>query len=64
MNDENFGGMSLAGIVRREDIDPHNVVTSERDCRTDGHRKTQAGHVRDSYKRGWLHQAYDRFAPF
>ena len=53
----------VAGIVRREDISPSNRVTSNAiaDLMVDmGSR----GHVRDAYKRGWLHRFYDRFALF
>jgi flagellar L-ring protein FlgH len=55
--------VSLMGIVRREDIDPRNRVTSDSFAQLSVHRNTD-GHVRDSYKRGWLHRLYDRFAPF
>jgi flagellar L-ring protein FlgH len=55
--------MSLSGIVRREDIAPNNVVLSERIAELMV-TKNEAGHVRDAYKRGWLHRVYDRFAPF
>lgn len=53
----------VAGIVRREDIDPRNRVTSDAlaDSIVD---LGSSGHVHDSYKRGWLHKLYDRVAPF
>ena len=53
---------SLTGIVRREDVAPDNTVLSERiiELQID---KREAGHVYDSYKRGWLLRAMDRFKP-
>jgi flagellar L-ring protein precursor FlgH len=55
--------MSLSGIVRPEDVAPNNVVLSERIAELMV-TKHDDGHVRDSYRRGWLHKVYDRFAPF
>jgi flagellar L-ring protein precursor FlgH len=54
---------SVTGIVRREDIDPRNRITSDAIAQVQVFRRT-VGHVRDAYKRGWLHRLYDRFAPF
>jgi flagellar L-ring protein precursor FlgH len=61
-NDETLVA-SITGIVRREDVDPRNRVTSDAIAELDVSLNS-AGHVRDSYKRGWLHKLYDRFAPF
>jgi flagellar L-ring protein FlgH len=61
-DDEGFEAW-LTGIVRREDIDPRNRVTSDAIAELSVGRTT-VGHVRDSYRRGWLHKLYDRFAPF
>ncbi|MEX2137918.1 MAG: flagellar basal body L-ring protein FlgH [Pirellulales bacterium] len=61
-NDETLEA-SVAGIVRPEDINPGNRVTSDA-LAEPMIELYSAGHVRDSYRRGWLHKAYDRFAPF
>lgn len=61
--DDEIWENSLTGIVRREDIDPRNRITSDAIAELSIHRRT-VGHVRDSYKRGWLHRVYDRIAPF
>jgi flagellar L-ring protein precursor FlgH len=53
----------VAGIVRREDISPSNRVTSDAIAELVVDMGS-SGHVRDAYKRGWLHRIYDRFAPF
>ncbi len=54
---------SLTGICRQEDIGPDNVILSRNiiDLRID---KQELGHVRDSYKRGWITRFIDRFNPF
>jgi flagellar L-ring protein precursor FlgH len=61
--DDEIWENALTGVVRREDVDPRNRVTSDVVAELNIERRT-LGHVRDSYKRGWLHKAYDRFAPF
>lgn len=53
----------LTGMVRPQDIDPRNRVTSDA-LGSPQIKVKSSGHVRDSYKRGWLHKLYDRFAPF
>jgi len=53
----------LTGMVRPQDIDPRNRVTSDALASPQITVKS-SGHVRDSYRRGWLHRLYDRFAPF
>ena len=62
-DDDEILEASLTGIVRREDITPNNRVTSDAIAELSVYRRS-VGHVRDSYRRGWLHKAYDRFAPF
>lgn len=54
---------SLTGRVRQEDIGPDNVVlsTAISDLKI---VKNEGGHVRDSYKRGWLHRFLDSVTPF
>lgn len=53
----------LSGIVRPEDVLPNNTVLSERiaELRID---KKEAGHIRDSYRRGWFVKWLDRVRPF
>jgi flagellar L-ring protein precursor FlgH len=55
--------VSLAGVCRREDIGPDNVVLS-RNVAELLITKRERGHVRDGYKRGWLLQWIDEFHPF
>jgi flagellar L-ring protein precursor FlgH len=62
-NNDEITEAALTGIIRREDIDPRNRVTSDAIANAQIFFNT-SGHVRDSYKRGWLHKLYDRFAPF
>jgi flagellar L-ring protein FlgH len=62
-DDDEILEASLTGIVRREDITPNNRVTSDAIAELSVYRRS-VGHVRDSYRRGWLHKFYDRFAPF
>lgn len=54
---------SLTGTVRAEDIPPNNVVLSEKLAELTINRRT-VGHVRDSYKRGWLTRFWDGVNPF
>ena len=54
---------SLTGTVRAEDIPPNNVVLSEKLAELSINRRT-VGHVRDSYKRGWLTRFWDGVNPF
>lgn len=61
--DDEIWENSLTGIVRREDVDPRNRVTSDAIAELSINRRT-VGHVRDSYRRGWLNKLYDRFSPF
>jgi flagellar L-ring protein precursor FlgH len=54
---------SLSGICRREDIGPGNIVLSK-DIANLQIDKRELGHVRDTYKRGWLTRWWDQFGPF
>jgi flagellar L-ring protein FlgH len=55
--------VSLSGLCRAEDINEDNMLLSEQI--TDlSIAKRELGHVRDSYKRGWMTKALDRFSPF
>jgi flagellar L-ring protein FlgH len=54
---------SLSGEVRPEDIKPDNSIVSDTiaDLKI---IKREAGHVRDSYRRGWALEWMDRWMPF
>lgn len=54
---------SLTGIVRPEDITPLNTVLSE-DIAELSVFKKQKGHIRDSYRRGWMTRMIDALNPF
>lgn len=54
---------SLSGIVRRQDVLPNNTVLSEDVAELSVH-KTEEGHVRDGWRRGWLWLFLDRYKPF
>lgn len=62
-NNDEVWEQSLTGIVRREDIAPDNTIMSEdvSELKID---KRETGTIRDSYRRGWLLQTFDRFKPF
>jgi flagellar L-ring protein precursor FlgH len=61
-NEENWE-YSLTGEVRPEDIKPDNSIIS--DTIVDMHvKKREAGHVRDSYRRGWALEWLDKWMPF
>jgi len=55
--------VSLSGICRYQDIGPDNTVLSRQiaDLKI---VKRDRGHVRDSYKRGWLSRWIDEWSPF
>jgi flagellar L-ring protein precursor FlgH len=61
-NEENWE-YSLSGEVRPEDIKPDNSVVSDTiaDLKV---IKREAGHVRDSYRRGWALEWLDKWQPF
>ncbi len=61
-NDETWE-YSLAGICRREDITPGNVLLSHNIAEI-SIRKGERGHVRDGYKRGWFWKWFDLLDPF
>lgn len=62
-NNEERWEQSLTGVVRREDVLPNNTVLSE-DIADLQITKREFGHVRDSYKRGWLFRIMDRYKAF
>lgn len=55
--------VSLSGICRYQDIGPDNTVLS-RQIADLNIVKRDRGHVRDSYKRGWLSRWIDEWSPF
>ena len=61
-NEENWE-YSLSGEVRPEDIKPDNSIVSDTiaDLKI---IKREAGHVRDSYRRGWALEWLDKWMPF
>ncbi len=61
-NEENWE-YSLSGEVRPEDIKPDNSITSDTIADLKVFRK-EAGHVRDSYRRGWALEWLDKWMPF
>ena len=54
---------SLSGIVRRQDVLPNNTVLSEDIAELQIYVREE-GHVRDSWRRGWLWLFLDRHKPF
>jgi flagellar L-ring protein precursor FlgH len=54
---------SLTGVVRRQAIGPDRTVRSDEvaELRID---KEEMGFIKDSYTRGWLTRAYDKWKPF
>ncbi len=54
---------SLSGIVARENIGPGNLVLGE-DVADLHIGKQETGHIRDSYRRGWVTRLLDTFSPF
>jgi flagellar L-ring protein precursor FlgH len=54
---------SLSGIVRRQDVLPNNTVLSEDVAELQIYVREE-GHVRDSWRRGWLWLFLDRHKPF
>lgn len=55
--------INVMGECRSEDIGPDNVVIS-RHIANLRITKLERGHVRDSYRRGWVVKVLDLFAPF
>ncbi|PQO35388.1 flagellar basal body L-ring protein FlgH [Blastopirellula marina] len=53
----------LRGVCRVEDIDPNNVVLSERLANL-SITKQETGHIRDTYKRGWVLKIWDAWKWF
>ena len=54
---------SLSGVVRREDVLPNNTVLSEDIAELNLDRQEE-GHIRDSWRRGWLWKTFDRIKAF
>jgi flagellar L-ring protein precursor FlgH len=54
---------SLSGIIRRQDVLPNNTVLSE-DVAELMLDVRQEGHIRDSWRRGWLWLFLDRHKAF
>jgi flagellar L-ring protein precursor FlgH len=54
---------SLSGIIRRQDVLPNNTVLSEDVAELQLYVRQQ-GHIRDSWRRGWLWLFLDRHKPF
>jgi flagellar L-ring protein FlgH len=63
MNNEDVWDYSLTGEIRPDAIMPNNTVLSENvaDMKI---VKREQGHVRDSYRRGWMLQWLDKVQPF
>jgi len=63
-NNDEIWEYRLTGVCRSEDVDPNtNTVLSE-DLAEVNIFKRERGHVRDSYKRGWLLKAWDAVRAF
>jgi flagellar L-ring protein FlgH len=62
-NNEDVWDYSLTGEIRPESIMPNATVLSENvaDMKI---VKRESGHVRDSYRRGWMLQWLDKYQPF
>lgn len=60
---DNLWETSLTGICRGQDIAPDNVVLSK-DLIDLEINKSDRGHLRDGYKRGWFQRWFDRVQPF
>lgn len=54
---------SLSGIVRRQDVLPNNTILSEHVAEL-SIKNFKGGHIRDSWRRGWLWLFLDRTKPF
>ncbi len=54
---------SLSGVCRPEDIDPGNTILSKHIAHLHVWKR-ERGHVRDSYRRGWVVRWLDVFNPF
>ncbi len=62
-NNNEVWEVALTGICRASDVNEDNLILSDRiyDLRI---YKRELGHVRDSYRRGWLHRWLDQFSAF
>ncbi|HVX15070.1 MAG TPA: flagellar basal body L-ring protein FlgH [Pirellulales bacterium] len=61
--DNEITEQSLSGIIRRQDVLPNNTVLSEDVAELQLYVR-QEGHIRDSWRRGWLWLFLDRHKPF
>jgi|SRR5215469_15209033 len=61
--DNEITEQSLSGVIRRQDVLPNNTVLSE-DVAELQLYVIQQGHIRDSWRRGWLWLFLDRHKPF
>lgn len=61
-NDE-IWDYSLAGVARGQDIQPNNLVLSERLAELRIEQRTR-GQVRDGYRRGWITKLIDKYGAF
>jgi len=55
--------VSLSGVCRYQDVGPDNTVLSRQIANLQIVKRDR-GHVRDSYKRGWLSRWIDEWSPF
>lgn len=62
-NNNEIWRAALTGVCRQQDIGPDNVILSRNVVDLQIH-KYEMGHVRDSYRRGWITRFVDRFNPF
>lgn len=62
-NNNEVWEVALTGICRAADIGEDNLILSDRiyDLRI---YKRELGHIRDSYRRGWMLRLMDRFSAF
>ena len=62
-NNNEIWNLSLTGLVRPEDVLTNNTVLSQNIAHLDID-KQEAGHVRDSYRRGWMMRWLDTYQLF
>ncbi len=62
-NNNEVWEVSLSGVCSPTDIDPNNMILSERIYGLEIHKR-EMGQIRESYKRGAVTRFLDRFNPF
>ena len=62
-NNDEVWEYSLTGVCRRQDIGPDNVLLSQNIAELSV-LKRERGHIRDSYRRGWVLKLMDLFQWF